>query len=252
MKIKPLIIISFLAFFGTSDVVFSGPADTKVDHSSFGNLLKRHVIAGRVDYNGFKADNIELMAYLSMLSRINPNHLPRAEQIAFYINLYNAWTIHLVLTRYPNITSIKDLGSLFKSPWKKRIVNLFGDFVSLDHIEHEVLRPKFQDPRIHFAINCASKGCPPLLNEPYTGAKLETQLRTAAKEFINDPNHNYIGGDVLYVSRIFKWFRDDFGNDLIAYLIKYADRSLNDELNTKRYQLKIKFMDYDWSLNDMK
>ena len=125
-----------------------------------------HVENGVVDYGGFQKDEKQLDQYLAQLGRITTEKLSSPERMAFYINLYNAWTIKLILTRYPDIESIKDTGSLFSSPWSKKIVVLENKKVSLDHIEHDLLRPQFKDPRIHFAVNCASKSCPPLLENP--------------------------------------------------------------------------------------
>lgn len=223
---------------------------TTVDHSLFGELLKSHVKEGMVSYSTFKSDEADLDRYLSVLEKVNPDQLDRAEQMAFYINAYNAWTIKLILRNYPGVNSIKDLGSLFKSPWKKKIVKLNAKTITLDNIEHDILRPVFKDPRIHFAVNCASKSCPPLVGEPFTGAKLERQLEDAAISFINDPQSNFVKGDRLYVSRIFKWFGEDFDNDILGYFRTYARGGLAAQIADSGKTLKIKYLDYDWSLND--
>jgi len=235
-------------------IVFCYPAlaawaSPMVDHAIFGALLKSHVQNGRVDYQGFKKDEPRLDAYLVQLSKIDPQTLARAERMAFYINAYNAWTIKLILENYPGVASIKDLGTLFTSPWKKKFVKINGKTVTLDHLEHDILRPVFKDPRVHFAVNCASKSCPPLLDAPYTGADLERQLDTVAANFINDPQSNYVKGDILYVSRIFKWFGEDFGNDIPAFFRAHARGNLAKQLADAGDRLKIKYLDYDWSLN---
>lgn len=222
-----------------------------VDHGRFASLLGSHLRNGRVDYAGFKAEETKLDAYLDELSRIDPDQLDRNEQFAFYINLYNAWTIKLILTRYPDVSSIKDLGSLFQSPWQKKVVRLQKQRVTLDYLEHDILRPRFNDPRVHFAVNCASKSCPPLLSEPYTGSDLELQLHRVTQAFINDPHSNFIKSNTLYVSRIFKWFRDDFNNDIIAFFYLYATGELKHQLQNSKTQSIVKFLDYDWSLNDI-
>jgi Protein of unknown function, DUF547 len=224
-------------------------AAAMVDHSQFGGLLGRYVHDGRVDYAGFQADAKELDAYLESLARVNPDRLDRNEQMAFYINLYNAWTIKLILSRYPDVTSIKDLGGFLQSPWKKKFVKLNGSLVTLDHIEDDILRPVFKDPRVHFAINCASISCPPLLNEPYTGAKLEQQLEQVTKAFINAPSRNYLEGHTLYVCRIFKWFAGDFNNDIVGFFKKYADGDFLKRLEKDGSKIQVEYLDYDWKLN---
>jgi hypothetical protein len=218
-------------------------------NETYAALLAAHVNNGQVDYAGFKSDEKRLDGYLQGLSAVDPSALNRADQMAFYINAYNAWTIKLILSGYPGIDSIKDLGSLFKSPWKKKFVNLNGETVSLDFIEHDILRPTFKDPRIHFAVNCASKSCPPLLAEPYTGEKLDRQLDDMTTAFINDGRSNYMDGDTLYVSRIFKWFSEDFSDDIPGFIRSYAKGDLATQLEKVGDRLKVKYLDYDWSLN---
>ena len=224
------------------------PADS-VDHTLFDGLLKKHVQSGMVDYQGFKQDENRLDDYLNLLEKVNPDILNRNEKFAFYINAYNAWTIKLILTGYPGVKSIKDLGGWFSSPWKKKFVRINGKVITLDDIEHGILRPEFRDPRVHFAVNCASKSCPPLRPEAYTGSRLDNQLNDAAKSFINDSKSNYLRGDDLYISRIFKWFGEDFGNDLISFFIQYAQGDLRSGLMQRKENIDIHYLDYDWSLN---
>jgi len=196
-----------------------------------------------------KAEETRLDAYLEGLANIDPDSLPPKERFAFYTNAYNAWTIKLILSGYPGVESIKDLGSLFKSPWKKKIVKLKGGVMTLDHIEHDILRPEFKDPRIHFAVNCASKGCPPLYREPFVGNQLDRQLNEVTRAFINDPEYNRLEGNKLYVSSIFKWFREDFNDAIIDFFEKYASDDLKRDIQQRKSSLKIKYLDYDWSLN---
>ena len=118
-----------------------------------------------------------------------------------------------------------------------------------DHIEHDILRPEFKDPRVHFAINCASKGCPPLYQEPFAGSQLDMQLNEVTRHFINNPELNRLEGNVLYVSSIFKWFLEDFNNDIIGFFEQYASDRLKNQIITRRSSLNIKYLDYDWSLN---
>lgn len=244
-----------LPLFFLSALIFAISADGSVsagegpDNRLYSELLSSYVDKGVVDYQGFKKEEKKLDAYLDVLAAVDPKKLTRADRFAFYINAYNAWTIKLILTGYPGVKSIKDLGSLFSSPWKKKICRIDGDILTLDEIEHKILRPTFKDNRVHFAVNCASKGCPKLISEPFRGEILERQLDAAAQAFINDPGKNYLDGDTLYVSSIFKWFAKDFNNDFPAFFQKYADEGLKKQLSERPGNIKIKFLDYDWSLN---
>lgn len=215
----------------------------------YADLLARHVDRGVVDYQGVKADEADLDRYLAYLADVNPQALSRDERFAFYVNAYNAWTIKLILTRYPKIDSIKDLGGLFSSPWKKKIARIDGQLLTLDQIEHDILRKDFRDPRVHVAVNCASKGCPPLQSEPFAGSRLNAQLDRAARAFVNDPRFNRLDGTVLWLSRIFDWFAEDFGDDVIDFILQYADSPLRDRLMQNRAAISVRYLDYDWSLN---
>ena len=233
-------------------ILFTAPpagAGGAVDPDLFAELLARHVAKGGVNYAGFKADEARLDQYLKALEQVEPQRLDRDEQFAFYINAYNAWTIKLILTGYPGVTSIKDLGSLFQSPWKKAIVRIDGRLLTLDHIEHDILRPRFKDPRVHFAVNCASKSCPPLLNEPYRGNALDAQLTRVTADFLNQPAHSRLEGDRLWVSAIFKWFAEDFDKDVVGFYLKFVRGDLKQKLEAARGRIEVKYMDYDWSLN---
>lgn len=242
LLILGLIIISILpAAAANSSVV--------VDNSIYADLLKKNVTDGVVSYKGFKAEEAKLDQYLGVLEKVNPEKLDRNEKFSFYINAYNAWTIKLILSEYPGVKSIKDLGSIFQSPWKKSICRLNGKKMALDDIEHGILRPTFKDPRVHFAINCASKDCPPLRSEPYTGKDLENQLDGAVKAFINNPAKNRIDGSILYVSSIFEWFSEDFKDDIKGFILKYASDELKARIEKEGEGLSIRYLDYDWSLN---
>jgi len=219
------------------------------DHSIYAELLEKYVQNGVVDYAGFQKDETTLDQYLSILESTDVKALDRDGQMAFYINAYNAWTIKLILSGYPGVESIKDLGGFFSSPWKKEFVRINGKKVSLDHIEHDILRPEYEDPRIHFAVNCASKGCPPLIPEPYDGIHLDEQLDRSAKAFINDPEKNYLDDNKLYVSKIFRWFSEDFNDDVIGFFLKNAEDPLKKQLLARKDKIKVKYLDYDWSLN---
>ncbi len=248
---NPYIKVNLLIFIFFISLVWAPRAWSKVtvDHSIYGDLLARYVDKGHVDYQGFKTAEQKLNQYLAVLETIDVKKLSHNEQFAFYINAYNAWTIKLILSGYPGVTSIKDLGSIFKSPWKKKICRIDGDIITLDDIEHNILRPKFKDPRVHFAINCAALSCPPLMSQPYLGSTLNRQLDDAARAFVNDPKSNYLDGNTLYVSKIFKWFSEDFDNDVIGFFLIHADSDFKKELESKRENIKIKYLHYDWSLN---
>ena len=240
-----VLIVSFGSGFSVST---AGPA---VDHSIYAELLSKHVNNGRVDYEGFKSEETKLDDYLKILESVDSKSLSVDEQFAFYANAYNAWTIKLILSGYPEVKSIKDLGNLFKSPWKKEIVRIDGDVISLDTVEHDILRPRFKDPRVHFAINCAAISCPPLRAESYQGDSLDTQLDDSTHAFLNDPTSYRFDGDTLYVSRIFKWFAEDFNHDVLSFYLNYADEDLKRKLEAKRTTLRIKYLPYDWGLNSM-
>lgn len=230
-------------------LAWSTAAWSTPDHRIFARLLSSYNQNGVVDYAGFKKDEARLDEYLEMLAGVQPDSLSRDDRFAYYANAYNAWTIKLILTGYPGLASIKDLGSFFKSPWKKKFVRLDGKVVTLDTIEHDILRPQFKDPRVHMAVNCASKGCPPLWGEPFTGSRLDDQLNAAARNFVNNPRFNRLEGDTLYVSRIFKWFSEDFDDDVISFFEEYAEGQLKRTIQANRSALNVEFLDYDWSLN---
>ena len=220
-----------------------------VDNAIYADLLSKYVINGKVDYNGMKSEEGVLDTYLKHLSSIAPDQLSRDERFAFYINAYNAWTLKLILSHYPGINSIKETGGLLSSPWKKKIAHIDGRVITLDHIEHDILRPQFKDPRVHFAINCAARSCPPLADFAFSGAELDRQLDLQTRTFINTPAGNYLEGDTLWVSRIFKWFGEDFGNDILTFFTTYAEGDLKRALNSKKDRITVKYLDYDWSLN---
>jgi hypothetical protein len=242
-------VIAFLLSGLITSGMLPAAAGSIPDHGTYAELLARYVANGVVNYAGFKADEARLDQYLKVLEQVDPERLPRDEQFAFFINAYNAWTIKLILTGYPGVKSIKDLGSLLQSPWKKEIVRIHGNIFTLDHIEHDILRPRFKDPRVHFAINCAAKSCPPLLSEPYRGEVLDAQLTRATADFLNQPANSRLEGSTLGVSSIFKWFAEDFNKDVVGFYLKYTQGDLKQKLEAGRGRIEVKYMDYDWSLN---
>ncbi len=246
-----------------------------VDHTHAGLtvLLAKHVRwsadghASQVDYVGLKTDRVALKAYLTQLAEITQADFDgwnSGQRMAFLINAYNAWTLELILTGEPDLVSIKDLGSLFSSPWKQAIAPLLGKTRSLDDIEHGLLRgaPDFAEPRIHFAVNCASIGCPALRPEAYTATKLEAQLADQTTRFLSDRSRNRMSADgkALEVSKLFDWYADDFTSKSSAlsppagFLAEYAEQFSDDPAAQQRVragELEIEFLDYDWSLNSV-
>ena len=238
-----LILICGLFFHG------SAMAEDDIDNSIYALLLKKHVIDNRVNYDGFKKDEKLLDEYLTILSKTDAKSLSGNKRFSFYINTYNAFTIKLVLTKFPGINSIKEIGNFFSNPWNKKFILLQGRSVSLDHIEHDILRPEFKDPRVHFAINCASKSCPPLLNQPFENNILDNQLDDQVKKFINDPKNTFFKGNTLFISKIFKWFKKDFSDNPIMFIKQYASRELKEKLVQQKKNITLKYLDYNWSLN---
>lgn len=244
-------------------------AASAFDHSRWNDLLNRHVLvirdgsATQVNYAGLQQDRSALKAYLSATSAVAPRTFDawsRNEQMAFLINAYNAWTVELILTRYPKLDSIKDLGSFVQSPWKKRFIPLLGATRSLDDIEHGGLRDpnRYRDPRVHFAVNCASIGCPALRNEAYVAEKLDAQLDDAMRRFLSDRTRNRYAAERFEVSSIFNWYRDDFERGWRGYqslsqflAANAASFGLAAAEMTKARGAAIVFLDYDWRLNDV-
>lgn len=203
------------------------------------NLLSKYVTKdGVVNYKGFK-DDPTLDLCIATMSRTDPSGFDDARQFAFWINVYNAHTVKLICDNYP-VKSIKDL----KDPWDKKFVEINEEKYSLNQIEHEILRPKFKDPRVHFAINCAAKSCPKLNNRAFVAESLDKVLTQLAKEFINDPTRNKLSKDKIEVSKIFEWFADDFPGrgGLTGYINRYASEKVSDVA-------EISYMEYDWDLN---
>jgi hypothetical protein len=192
-------------------------------------------------------DRNALKAYLASLSKVEEKEFKgwsREEQMAFLINAYNAFTVEKILTRYPDIRSIWDFGKIFGNPFKDEFFMLLGRKMSLDGIEHGVLRKNYREPRVHFAVNCASVGCPMLREEAYVAARLERQLEEQAVRFLSDRSRNRYRDGRLEVSKIFDWFKEDF-EPRQAYFKRYAKA-----LGYPGGDVPLTFLDYDWSLND--
>lgn len=206
-----------------------------------------------VKYTLIKEKSQELEVIASAFSSVTADEYKawtKEQKLAFLINAYNIFTIKLINTKYPGVKSIKDLGSFFSSPWKKKFFRLLGKKTHLDHIEHGLLRKKFKEPRIHFAIVCASESCPPLLPEPYVAEKLEAQLKRATVNFLQDRSRNYYDKTrgTLYLSKLFKWFSEDF-EEHSGTVQKYAKLYIE---NIPDEEVNIEYLDYSWALNDLK
>lgn len=216
-------------------------APGSVDHSKFDALLKKHVTSdGRVDYEGFKKDKIALDAYLKHLSAHVPaSSAPKYERMAYWMNAYNAFTIKLIVNKYP-VKSIKDISS---KPWDIKFIKLATKTYTLNDIEHGILR-KMGDPRIHVGINCASVSCPKLSNKAFTASNVNSELTKLTKAFLKDKSKNQISANQLKLSKIFDWFKGDFTKDgtLIDWINKYSDVKVSSKA-------KISYMDYNWNLN---
>ncbi|MEX2644296.1 MAG: DUF547 domain-containing protein [Acetobacterales bacterium] len=235
-------------------------SDARIEHETWGGFLRRYVHvdpygANRVDYGGVAAaDRLALKDYVRRLGEIPISRHSRPEQLAYWINLYNALTVDVVLDHYP-VGSIRDIdispGFFSDGPWGKKLVTIEGEPVSLDDIEHRILRPIWQDPRIHYAVNCASIGCPDLQPEPFTAGTADAMLTAAAQGYVNDPRGVLVADGRASASSIYDWFQADFGggeDGVLAHLRRYADDGLRERLegiaSIGRYR-------YDWSLNDV-
>lgn len=248
-------------------------------YAAWDALLKKHVRlvdggkASRVSYAGFARDRAALEAWLADVSKVSEAQFaawPKAERMAFLINAYNGFTVELILTKYPDLKSIRDLGNLlFNSPWKKRFFTLLGHESYLDRIEHEMLRKRgaYDEPRVHYAVNCASIGCPMLREEAYVAGRLDAQLEEQARRFLSDRTRNRFNPAThrLEVSEIYKWFKEDWTSGYRGigtagpiesreqYFARYADLLADSPADRKLVaegRAPIDHLDYDWSLND--
>jgi hypothetical protein len=267
MKIMRLALVVLLAF-----APHLAHAAFDHSHSAWNQLVGRHVVvreggkASKVRYAAFAKDRAALRAYLDSLSAVEKSEFDgwsNAERLAFLINAYNAFTIELILRGYPDIGSIRDLGNVFRSPWRIRFFTLLGSEQNLDAIEHDLIRQPgvFDEPRIHFAVNCASIGCPMLREEAYVAARLDAQLADQTTRFLSDRSRNRYDPRqrTLEVSKIFDWYRKDFESGLRgiesreAFFAEHAHLladSPSDRQTVAAGAVPIRFLDYDWNLND--
>ncbi|MEJ6123813.1 DUF547 domain-containing protein [Vibrio sp. 2-Bac 85] len=272
-KVSALVRFTLGAALLSSSMLSNVYADTSTNlHASWTELLEQNISpinkghSTAVDYPAFKSQESELQVYLDKLSEVSRADFDawsKEKQLAFLINAYNAWTVEFILTEYPDLESIKDLGSLFSSPWDKEFIPLLGKKISLNNIEHDLIRgsDRYNDPRIHFAVNCASIGCPALREEAYTADNLEQQLTQQTERFLTDTSRNYIKGDSFYLSSIFKWYGDDFEvgfrgtKSIQSFIGLYAEAlTLNTQqaLTLKNQDFNVKFLDYNWKINATK
>ncbi|MCO4793517.1 MAG: DUF547 domain-containing protein [Bacteriovoracaceae bacterium] len=233
------------------------------EHAKLEKILNVHLKSEGAqtlfNYKKVKEAPLELNSYLEDLSSVSKSKyqsFSKDQRLAFLINAYNAFTLKLIVDNYP-VKSIKDLGGLFSSPWKKKFFKLFGEDFWLDRIEHDIIRKKFKEARIHFAVNCASLGCPSLYPHAFTAGQLETQLEESSKIFLRDQDENKIdiSKKTVYLSKIFKWYGGDFEKQhksVENFISKYfdVDESIKSQIATKKYS--IKYLDYNWKLNEWK
>jgi hypothetical protein len=225
-------------------------------HALFDRTLKQFIHDGRVDYAELKAHPPDLNRYLDQLAavtRADFRQWNERQQMAFLINAYNAYTLGLILEHYP-VKSIKDIGSSLHGPWEQPVVHLFGETLTLDTVEHKMLRRDYHEPRFHFALVCAAKSCPPLRNEAYLAGRLDEQLDDQARKFLANPEKNRVdtGERVVYLSPIFKWYAADFekiSGSVLAALKSYWPEKASAALASGGF--RIRYTDYNWSLNDV-
>jgi hypothetical protein len=233
------------------------PSDFDHSHALFGKVLDAFVADGWVNYAGLEQNPADLKAYLGQLASISRTEFVKwsePEQIAFLSNLYNAATLQLIIDHYP-VQSIKKIGGRWKGPWKQEVVSLFGEKVTLDHVEHDLIRKDYNEPRVHFALVCAARSCPPLRGEPYTPEKLDEQLEDQGRIFMNTPSKNRVDLEnrTAYLSKIFKWFGGDFeeaSGSVPAFVRPYFPKDISKQLEDGKFA--VEYMDYDWALNDLK
>ncbi len=236
---------------------FTTSSKIKLDHSIWDKILKKHITTRSqvtyFSYNKMSSDDKKaLTQYLSKMSTINPTSLNKNEAKAYWINIYNAVTVEIVLKNYP-IKSIRDIKSGFFSsgPWDTEAFTVEGQSLTLNNIEHNILRPLFNDNRIHYAINCASYSCPNLSNTAYTHSNIESQLNNGAKIYINHSRGiKFIDSDEIEISSIWKWFKEDFGTseiNIIKHLQRYAEPELKAKLIS--FDGSVNY-NYNWNLNE--
>jgi len=277
--LKSLFLLMFLSFVAMTP----GGVRAQFDHShaAWTALLKRHLVlvdggkASQMRYSTIAADRAQLRSYLESLAKVSDAEFRgwnKSQQLAFLLNAYNAGMVEKVLTRHPGIKSVWDFGKVFGNPFKDKFIRLLGREMSLDEIEHETIRAPgaFDEPRVHFAVNCASVGCPMLREEAYAGARLAAQLEEQTRRFLSDRSRNRYdpGANRLEVSRIFDWYKVDWTSGYRSFdgaspplasreqfFARYADLLADSPEHRKAISERkagISFLEYDWALNDAK
>lgn len=224
-------------------------------HARWGRVLDAFLSSNRVDYAGLKARPTELDMYLAEVAAVPAADFaqwPRADRLALLLNLYNAATFRLIADHYP-VASIRGIGTLPGAAWRMPVVRFGGEEITLDHLEHQIIRAEYAEPRIHFALVCAAVSCPPLRPEPYTGTRLDAQLDDQTRLFLADAGKNRFDAatGTLHLSPIFKWFTEEFtagGRTLEAWVKPFLPAGSAKALAEAR-RVKVKFTDYDWALN---
>lgn len=249
-----------LAFFSVAALA-DAPKGFDHTHAAWNTFLKEHVTVkgptSTVNYLKAKTGFAPVKDYLTAVSGISEKEYQgwtEKQRLAFLINAYNAFTVRLIVDNYP-VKSIKDMGSLFKSPWKKEFFQMFGESQNLDGIEHGMIRKQFKEPRIHVAVVCASIGCPMLRNEAWAADKLEAQFDGSIRLFLSDPERNSYDAakNTFTVSKIFDWYSKDFKEakgSVQAFLAQYLGKTPDDQ--KKMAEADIKYTDYNWNLNETK
>ena len=266
-----LVTLAFLPGFGTIERLFAPSANLwprwerndpnsreSIDHTPWDNLLSRHVRTSDqgvnlVDYHGFSTGDRTMLAdYITILSGVPISQFNRDQQLAYWVNLYNALTVRVVLDHYP-VESIRDIdispGLFATGPWDKKLISIEGENLTLNDIEHRIMRPIWRDPRIHYVVNCASIGCPNLRDRVYSGTEIDTALDRAATAYVNDPRGVSVVDGKVSVSKIYDWFIEDFGGSegmVLRHLQRYAAPELAARLEAIG---KLSDVHYDWSIN---
>lgn len=224
-----------------------------ITHENWTALLQDHVSdKGKVNYKSFISDSVSLNSYLKKLQENHPNEKSwsKNEQLAYWINAYNAFTVKLICDNYP-VKSIKDITSgpnipFVNSPWDIKFINIEEETYDLNDIEHGIIRGNFEDARIHFAVNCASGSCPRLINEAFEATSLDQQLDEATHSFLKDEGKNIVRANELQVSKLFSWYSGDFKKEhetVIAFIDAYTDLNISSDAS-------VSYLDYDWTLNE--
>ena len=266
-----LMTLAFLPGFGTIERLFAPSANLwprwerndpnsreSIDHTPWDNLLSRHVRTSDqgvnlVDYHGFSTGDRTMLAdYITILSGVPISQFNRDQQLAYWVNLYNALTVRVVLDHYP-VESIRDIdispGLFATGPWDKKLISIEGENLTLNDIEHRIMRPIWRDPRIHYVVNCASIGCPNLRDRAFSGTEIDTALDRAATAYVNDPRGVSVVDGKVSVSKIYDWFIEDFGGSegmVLRHLQRYAAPELAARLEAIG---KLSDVHYDWSIN---